>query len=155
MSDTKKIYCYTGTSKEGVTLVLALCEDGHVLAGSKFHDIDTAKINIGMSGKYEDAPDKFDTYSAHCKGPYKLEWVDQDGIENQKEFKDALAKYREVKKEKAITKSKIGTEKVIVIVIIVGVLVALNIATRSLCEISWFYVLFKGICSLQLNSIYY
>lgn len=68
----KKIFCFVNSGKgTDMQHVIALCEDGHCLAGHLSSHKEWAKHDIGITSDW-----KHDKYKEHCPEGYKLIWVD-------------------------------------------------------------------------------
>lgn len=71
----KKIYCFVNSGRgSDMQHVIALCEDGHCLAGHLSSSEGFAKHDIGMTSDW-----KHDHYKEHCPEGYELIWVDEPG----------------------------------------------------------------------------
>lgn len=68
----KKIYCFNNGGMPGLYSILAMCEDGHVLAEHASSNDFYGKHDIGITSNW-----KHDRYKAHCPDGYELEWVDK------------------------------------------------------------------------------
>lgn len=67
-----KIYCWVNGGKgTDMQSVIAMCEDGHVLAGHLSSSEYFAKHDIGIDSDW-----KHKDYKEHCPEGYELEWVD-------------------------------------------------------------------------------
>lgn len=71
----KKIYCFINGSNNFGQHVMALCEDGNVLAGHLSSSVGYAKHDIGINSDW-----KHDKYKEHCPEGYELEWVDPEDV---------------------------------------------------------------------------
>jgi hypothetical protein len=92
-----KIYChrYYAHFDPWANNVVALCEDGHVLAAHWCSNESCMQGDIGIGTK-----SKHELYNAHCGvGQWQLEWVDDDERGTNPGFLAALAKYRERREE--------------------------------------------------------
>lgn len=88
----KKIYCFINGGKgTDMNNVIALCEDGHCLAGHLSSTEGWAKHDIGINSDW-----KHDKYKEHCPEGYELVWVDDaeghEGIDAAYTLNQALAK---------------------------------------------------------------
>ena len=68
----KKIYCFNNGGIVGLYSILAMCEDGHVLAEHASSNDSWGKHDIGITSGW-----KHERYKEHCPDGYELEWVDK------------------------------------------------------------------------------
>ena len=67
-----KIFCFIGAALPfGDVGVMAICEDGLILASHTSSNEKFAKHDIGITSQR-----KHDLYAAHCSNGYELEWVE-------------------------------------------------------------------------------
>ena len=93
----KKIYCWvnSGAGTEWQH-VMAMCEDGEVLAGHLSSNRTWAMHDIGITSDW-----KHDLYQEHCPDGYELEWIDHNdvnthvGLEAAYQLNQKLAKEAE------------------------------------------------------------
>jgi hypothetical protein len=85
-----KIYCFCNGGSPGWYVVMAMAEDGHVLASHVCSEEGFFKHDIGITSTW-----KHDIYEAHCPAGYELEWVDEpkqhEGLKAACEKNQALA----------------------------------------------------------------
>lgn len=75
----KKIYCFINSGKGTEwNHVIALCEDGHCLAGHLSSCEGWAKHDIGINSDW-----KHENYKEHCPEGYDLIWVDDPEESNE------------------------------------------------------------------------
>lgn len=66
----KKIYCFNNGGMPGLYSIMAICEDGHVLAQHASSTNSWGMHDIGITSDW-----KHDRYREHCPDGYELEWV--------------------------------------------------------------------------------
>ena len=88
-----KIYCFINSSSPSFIHVVALGDDGKVLAGHSSSTEGWAKHDIGITSDW-----KHDSYKEHFPDGYELEWVDSkdvkthEGLQKAIEINNALSK---------------------------------------------------------------
>jgi hypothetical protein len=100
----KKIFCFINSSSPGWNVVLAMCEDGHVLAEHCSSNEGWAKHDIGIGSDW-----KHEHYKEHCPDGYELIWLSEEEAEAQfsdqsSELSNAYAKNQELAKVAETTK---------------------------------------------------
>lgn len=77
----KKIFCFvnSGINTDGQN-VIAMCEDGEVLASHISSNESWAKIDIGYT---DNSNSKHEKYKKHCPDGYKLIWLNTEQVEEQ------------------------------------------------------------------------
>ena len=89
-----KIYCFVNSGAESDWQnVLAMCEDGNVLASHISSSEHYARNDIGITSDR-----KHDLYKKHCLDGYKLVWVDWKDVNNHEGIASAYIKNQEIGK---------------------------------------------------------
>lgn len=100
-NNVQKIYCFiNGGNGTDWNNVLALCEDGHALAGHISSTEWFAKQDIGIN-----SDDKHQHYKDHCPNGYELIWVDDPA--NSPHVSSAYAKNQELAAKASLEKAKL------------------------------------------------
>lgn len=86
----KKIFCFINSGRNTeFQNVVALCEDGHCLAGHLSSSEGWAKHDIGINSDW-----KHENYKNHCPEGYELVWLDDpNGVP---EFESACEKNKQL-----------------------------------------------------------
>ncbi len=85
----KKIFCFNNGGSPGWYSAVAICEDGHVLAGHICSDEGYMPHDLGITSSW-----KHDSYDKHCgKDNYDLVWI--ENIEDER-LEAAVRKNKEL-----------------------------------------------------------
>lgn len=84
MESVKKIFCFiqSGSGTDFIN-VMAICEDGHVLANHLSSSKLWAMHDIGINSDW-----KHEKYKEHCPDGYEVVWLEADDIKEQMKNKD-------------------------------------------------------------------
>lgn len=89
----KKIYCFVNGSSREWHPVLAMCEDGHVLANHASSTVGWARHDIGITSDW-----KHENYKEHCPEGYELIWVDEEDVRGHEGIQSAYQLNQELRK---------------------------------------------------------